>query len=180
MKEKEEVWKDIEGFEGLYQVSNFGRVKSLARYMCPKGYSQLKTERLLRTHISLDNGYVYVQLTKNSKGFTKKVHRLVAQTFISNLDNLPQVNHIDGNKQNNNVENLEWCTQSQNIQHAYKNGLGNQIKVIQYDLDGNYINEFNSISEASRETGICLVSIAYCISGKYKKAGGFKWIKKLN
>ena len=118
----EEIWKDIKGYEGLYQVSNFGNVKSLDRYIINKnGDKQYFPGKYLNQGIS-DN-YLKVILSKNNKQRTFRVHILVARTFIPNPENKPEVNHIDGNKSNNRVDNLEWNTRSENELHAYKNGL---------------------------------------------------------
>lgn len=110
------IWKDIPGYEGLYQVSNFGEVKSFYKFR------DGKKERILK-HAINDSGYKIVVLTKNKKPKSLRVHRLVALTFIDNFENKPQVNHIDGNKLNNNINNLEWCTNGENEKHAYKLGL---------------------------------------------------------
>lgn len=111
----QEIWNDIQGYEGLYQVSNFGRVKSLPKkhdISMGKGYYITK-ERILQPGEDKD-GYLQVGLRKNKKTKMRKIHRLVAETFIPNLNNLPQVNHKDENKQNNDVINLEWCNNSYN------------------------------------------------------------------
>lgn len=114
-----EIWKDIVGYEGLYKVSNLGYVKSINR---TTSHNRILKGKLLKMIVDKDN-YFEVSLCKNNKKKNYRVHRLVAETFISNPDNLPQVNHIDGNKQNNNVCNLEWVTCKQNIQHSFKMGL---------------------------------------------------------
>ena len=106
-----EIWKDIPEYEGIYQVSNTGKVKRID-----------KKEKMLKNNLC-GNGYYYVYLSKNGKVRKFKVNRLVAQAFIENPENKPFVNHIDGDKLNNNVENLEWVTQSENMLHAYKYGL---------------------------------------------------------
>ena len=111
-----EIWKDINGYERLYQVSNFGRVKSFPRF------GTIKRERILKLHLS-KYGYLSACLCKGNKKELKRVNRLVAFAFITNENNLLEVNHIDGNKLNNCVENLEWCTNSENKVHAYKIGL---------------------------------------------------------
>ncbi len=114
LNEHEEIWKDIEGFEGRYQVSNLGRVMSL---MTNHG----KLQRKLKPQH--ERNYLYVNLSVKDKGHTKDVHRMVAKAFVPNPDNKPMVNHIDGSKLNNNASNLEWVTCSENHKHAYASGL---------------------------------------------------------
>lgn len=109
-----EVWKDIRGYEGIYQISNLGRIKSLHRD-CRNG-------RILNPAKN-NSGYLRVALSNNGKIRYDSIHRLVAEAFISNPKKLPEVNHIDGNKLNNSVENLEWVTKGENQIHAYKTGL---------------------------------------------------------
>ena len=122
-----EVWKDISGYEGLYRVSNLGRVKSLRRYVPCKNGVRVVRERVLRPSVHRD-GYLKIELRKNAIGEHPMIHRLVALAFIPNPDNKTQVNHIDGIKRNNSVDNLEWCDQSENQLHAYKNGLQKPLK----------------------------------------------------
>lgn len=112
----EVVWLDIAEYEGLYQVSNCGRVKSLPRN------GTIKEERMLKPRVS-KNGYLYVHLRNGNISKYVKIHRLVAEAFIPNPDNKPQVNHINGNKLDNTVDNLEWVTASENTMHAFKLGL---------------------------------------------------------
>ena len=112
-----EIWKDIKGYEGLYQISNTGKIKSLERYKDNHSKKQLVKEKIRKQIIS-KTGYYTCMLTKNGNLKLFKVHRIVAEAFIPNPNNYPIINHIDGNKLNNNVSNLEWCTRSENQKHA--------------------------------------------------------------
>lgn len=114
-----EIWKDIDGYEGKYQVSNLGRVKSLQRWSGTKFYNR---EYILNNYVNKKNGYVYVYLTKNNKSKNIRLHRLVAQAFIPNPNNYLYINHKDCDRTNNNVENLEWCTASYNVKYSFTNG----------------------------------------------------------
>ena len=121
----EEIWKDIKNFEGVYMVSNLGNVKSLDRNT-KKGFIKGKNLSLFKN----DNGYVRVSLQVNNKSKSFTVHRLVAEAFIENPLNKPQVNHIDGDKKNNYVNNLEWATRFENMKHAYDNRLLDNVKIL--------------------------------------------------
>lgn len=118
-----EIWKDIKGYEGIYKISSLGRVKSLQRIVENYGFQKkaLLKERILKP--SMDRYYYMVRLRKNGESKQFKIHRLLALHFIDNPDSKPHINHIDGNKKNNSLSNLEWCTASENMQHAYDNGL---------------------------------------------------------
>lgn len=120
----EEIWKDIENYERLYQVSNLGRIKRLTTFRTNKltGGKSIYKEHILKPQIN-GNEYYYVILCKQSIASKKYIHRLVAETFIDNIYNYPQVNHINGQKKDNNVANLEWCTREYNMNHAYENKL---------------------------------------------------------
>lgn len=159
--EKTEFWKDIEGYEGLYQISSFGRVKSL---------KSRRGVKILRPWYA-GEGYLQVALKKNRTTKREKfyVHRLVAKAFISNPTNLPQINHKDKNKKNNNVENLEWCDAQYNIEFSKAKQVG------QYDLKGNLIKTWKSAYEIERSLGYCRASIWLCCVGKLKKHRGFIW-----
>ena len=118
-----EVWKDIIGYEGLYQVSNFGNVKSLDREVAPNNRAPYCRKGKICKQSKSNLGYMTVGFTVNNVKVNKYVHRLVAETFITNWSNHPQVNHVDCDKTNNRMYNLEWCTNSENHIHATKNGL---------------------------------------------------------
>ena len=122
----EEIWKDVVGYEGLYQVSNYGRVKSLPKiHKTTKNYNKLgyiTKEKILRQR-KTQRGYFIVTLYKDQKGKSLYVHRLVANMFILNKDNKPCINHKNGDKKDNKVTNLEWCTYSENMIHAYATSL---------------------------------------------------------
>lgn len=203
-----EIWKDIEGYEGLYQVSNEGRVKS---FWSGK-------EKILKQHNC--KGYLEVGLyKKEDKQKYKLIHRLVAETFIPNPNNLPQINHKDENKTNNSVDNLEWCSRSYNINYGSRNekvGKKNSISlkgkkhsnewkkhmseimtgkklsenvkkllsklkskpIVQLTLDGKFIKEWASSTEAAATLGFNHSNISACCNGERKTHKGFKWMHK--
>lgn len=117
----EEIWKDIEGYVGFYQISNLGNVKSLERIVIRNGIAQKRKERIMSKRKN-DDGYYIAKLNLNKISKSISIHRLVAQAFIPNPLNLPEVNHKDCNRTNNCVNNLEWCTHTDNIQHSAKLG----------------------------------------------------------
>ena len=121
-----EEWRDVKGYEGLYQVSNKGRVKSLNRI---DSRGNKVNEKILRP--GKRNNYLFVNLYKNGKRKLYDIHRLVAQAFLPNPDNLPVVNHKDENKLNNNVENLEWCTQAYNVNYSHNNCKSRKIQCVE-------------------------------------------------
>lgn len=166
---RNEIWKDIKNYEGLYQVSNLGKIKSI-------NYNRTKKSKLLK--FSITKGYYRVHLCKNKKIKSYFVHRLVAEAFIDNPLNKPFINHLDCNTKNNYYKNLEWCTQKENINYAQKiNSSYNDRnkKVGQYDKNNNLIKVYDSISEASRQTGIFTSSISYSANKKRKSGGGYIW-----
>lgn len=119
----QEIWKDINGYEGLYQISNLGNVRSMDRIVTYSNGKKVKTKGKLLKPTIKKNGYCYVSLSKNGEKPKYDVHRLVAKAFLDNPCGYPVVNHIDGCKTNNMVSNLEWTTYEENIKHAFKNGL---------------------------------------------------------
>ena len=157
-----EIWKPIKGYEGLYLISNLGRIKSLDRTV----YQLHK------------DGYARVGLHKNGEMKTYSVHRLVGEHFLEKKPGKDYINHLDCNKANNNVNNLEWCTQSENIQYAYDNRTKippHQKKVSQYDMTGNLIQVWESMAEAARSLGLQQPNISKVCLGKRSQTGGYKW-----
>jgi len=175
---KSEIWKDIKNYEGYYQISNKGRVKSLNRIV-PHSYSGKLTlpEKILKLH-KKSNGYYTVSLCKNTrKGIRFYVHRLIAEAFIPNPQNYIEINHIDGNGYNNSLSNLEWCTHSYNMNHAVITGLKTTSAVDCYTKDDIFLKRYINANRASVLTGIPDTNIYKCLYGKRKSAGGFKWVK---
>lgn len=166
-----EVWKDIQGYEGLYQVSNQGRVKSLER----RTQTRVCHEKIMNSQF--DTRYLFVRLSKDGKKRNLLIHRLVANEFIPNRDGCPYVNHINGKKTDNRVENLEWCTPSENTVHAIVNDIKRlpNKSVVQCDLQGNTIREWESIKEASVSLKINRSNIGSCCNRKRNKAGNYTW-----
>ena len=188
---------------GIYEVSNLGRIKSLERYTDSKNeygnMQRIVKEKILKVNVD-NKGYSTIKLC-NIKQKSFKVHRIVAETFIPNLENKPQVNHINGIKTDNRVENLEWCTNKENQKHAIENGLKNveaitkrivefnkanritpykaiekiKKKCKQYNSNGEFIRKWESISEAGRKLNINIGNISECCKGKKKTAGNYIW-----
>ena len=166
-----EVWKFI---DDKYQISNYGNFRRIYK-------NRIRKIKLYEN----SNGYLKVKIYNHCKYKHKTVHRLVAQAFIPNPNNYPVINHKDCNKHNNRVENLEWCTYKYNSTHAKKNGrLKNNIAlaieaskkpIIQYDVKGNLIKKWNSITEASKNLKIELSNISHACKGERKSAGGYRW-----
>jgi hypothetical protein len=179
INEIQEVWKGAVGYEGFYQVSNLGNVKSCERVVKhARGGNKLLKPKDMRLN-SDKYGYKIVCLCKNGEEKTNKVHRLVANTFIENVDNKLQVNHINGIKFDNNVYNLEWATPSENLKHAYSNGLkktsvNNEKAVLAFDkLTNELVSDFVSISKAARELNISQSDIVGVLKNRQKTAKGY-------
>lgn len=177
MENVEEIWKDIEGYEGLYQISNYGRVLSVKRNIYLKG--------------AINNcGYIKCYLNINNKQKTFLLHRLVGIAFIQNPENKSQINHINGDKTDNSVINLEWNTASENMSHSFKvlkrvhnramlgrYGINNHnsIKVDQYSKDDIFIKTWDCIMDIERVLNIYNTHISSCLTGKRKTTGGYIW-----
>ena len=165
---KKEYWKPVVGYEGLYEVSNWGRVKSLPRN------GTVKYARILKLYTDKD-GYLYVVLSKNNKQKLFKIHRLVAEAFIPNPNNLPMINHKDENKQNNNVENLEWCSAKYNSNYGTaieRRSKKRSKPILQFTLDGEFVREWESTMECERN-GYNHGAVVSCCQGKRKTHKGF-------
>ena len=147
----EEIWKDVKGYDG-YQVSNLGRVRTFNKITSNKRYStRIWKDRILKPREDIKNRSLSVNLWKDGKSRSCLIHRLVAEAFIPNPDNKPEVNHIDGDRHNNNFNNLEWVTKQENIQHAFRTGLYScQIKIIIKDKITGTIIYPSSLSEGSK------------------------------
>lgn len=186
-----EEWKDIKDFEGLYQISNYGRVKSLERFNL-KGIKV--KERILSVGINGDNRHLVV-LNKNKRKYTKKVHRLVAQAFIPNLDNKPEVNHINPVTKDlcdNRVTNLEWATSKENSQWSIKLNRNSKPpirygktnnkshQVIQCDIDGLFLKEWDCVRELSNFYNVDRHTISYWCKHNNKIFNNSKWFYKEN
>lgn len=186
-----EEWSPIVGYEGLYEVSSFGRIKSLFhKYTDTKERNFCKKERIIRPQNDCKRGYLKVRIYKDGVGSSFSIHRLVAVAFIPNPDDLPEVNHKWGIKTDNRVSELEWSTSSDNQQHAYdvlnrnKPLLGKfgkdhhtSIKVNQYDLNGAYIKTWDSVKDIERAGIGSVGTIIRCLKGRSKsnQSKGYKW-----
>ena len=166
-----EEWKAIPGFEGYYEASNLGRIRSVERIVKSGRGHKTVPSVVLKPSVG-EYGYESVSLSMNNKQYMQIVNRLVAQAIIDNPNNLPQVNHIDGDKTNNCVENLEWCDGSYNMQHCYANKLtdwGTKIRIVETN------EEFNSIVECARKIGGHAQLIIACLNGRRKTHKGYHY-----
>lgn len=178
-EDTEEIWRDVKGYEDIYQVSNKGQVKRLEIVIVDKNDKKYhKKERILKGSID-GNGYLQVQLY-DDKGRKKslRVNRLVAEVFISNIENKSQVNHKDENKTNNRVENLEWVTAKENCNYGTRNerlAKARSKSVIQYTKDKVLVKVWPSTCEAGRQLEISQGNICNALQGRYKTCGGYIW-----
>lgn len=166
----QEMWIDIVGYEGKYQVSSFGNVRSL-------DYRQTGKTKILKPFDS-GRGYSKIKLCVDGKQNTLSIHRLVAKAFIPNPIGKREVNHINGNTKDNNVENLEWVTSKENMQLAYRNGqvkLPRVFPVVQLLKNGQVVRRWECASIAALTIGIDASSLTKCCKGKLKHCGGFMW-----
>lgn len=176
-----EIWKDIKGYEGFYQVSNLGNVRSVDRVVKHPRYGERKEKgRLLKPRKVSKNGrYLTVLLCKNGKQVNHRVHRLVAEAFIPNEYNKREVNHIDGNRENNRADNLEWVTREENMRHAFNTGLAKRetyIEANRPNMKRVYCSNgvtYESINAAARSLGLNTGGISSVINGSRNHCGGY-------
>ena len=175
-----EIWKPIKGYEGIYEVSSYGRVRSLARMRIDKkGRRKPIPEKMLKMHDR--KGYDSVTLQDMGRKAIMSVHRLVAMAFIPNPDNLPVINHRDENPKNNQVSNLEWCDISYNtrygtgVERAQAKHVYHRKAVEQLTKDGQHVATFKGVKEAARATGADASVIVRVCKGRNETAGGYRW-----
>ena len=169
------MWVDIYGYEGLYQINEIGEIKSLERKT--ENNRTTYKERILKQHLT-KYGYYKVHLFKDGENKTFLVHRLVAEHFLSNPNHLTQVNHLDENKQNNHYKNLQWVSPKDNCNYGTRNeriSKSKNKKVRQYDKKRKLLQEFESLTEASKLTGASLSHMSQVCNGQRKTCGGFIW-----
>lgn len=166
-QEYKELWLPIKGFEGRLEVSNMGRVRSVERFVA-FGSNKRKVHQTIYKLFDDKDGYKMVGIS----GKTIKVHRAVAGAFIPNPENKPQVNHIDGDKSNNRVENIEWATQEENMQHASMTGLAKHVVVVRDDGE-----TYNTVNEAGAVNGVSPSCISAVINGYQKTSNGHTFRK---
>ena len=165
---KKEIWKPVKGYEGLYEASSLGRIKSLPR-------------NTTRGKIRVSNnirGYPSLRLSNKGVITRHPVHRLVLKAFLPNPENKPQCNHKNGIKHDNRIENLEWSTAKENARHAFDTGLrtgAGKKPVCQLSKERRFLRVFESLTEGARYCGCRISTISSAISGTYHTAGGFRW-----
>lgn len=187
-----EIWKDVQGFENQYKISNLGRIYSKDR-LCIDSLGRKRFRKEYELHPNINNGYYRVTLCENGRKVIKPIHRLVAEHFIDNPTNKPQVNHINGNKLDNRVNNLEWVTVQENIIHAYKHGLNVHVrgekhpnykkcgalskrskKVVSINVETGKMKKYASIKDAEKD-GFQRSEVSRACNHKIKQTKGYKF-----
>lgn len=177
MDNYKEIWRDIQGFEGFYQVSNMGRVRSRDRLIVYSNGRHRHFKGQLIRPVKTNSGYWQIRMKKNERVTHEYVHRLVAKAFIPNPKGLPEINHKDENRLNNQVANLEWTDRLGNINYGNRSkkfAVSRGFKVGQFTLDGKLIRAYYSTHEAGRH-GYCQASVSKCARGKSKSYKGYIW-----
>ena len=171
-----ELWKDVHGFEGLYMISNLGKIKSIDHYVKCNTGKRLVKGRVLKA-CDRGNGYPFVTLGKDGKQYNMSIHRMVAIAFVPNPQKYKEVNHIDENKSNFHVENLEWCDRNYNNNHGTRQNrvtIKNSKKVIQMEGD-KVLRIWFSLSDIARELNFSIGNISSCCNGSRPSAYGYVW-----
>lgn len=187
-----ETWRDVAGYEGLYEVSNLGNVRGVARthFRYDKQGNAYKVRVPARCLVKKDNsnGYYRVCLSRDNRVRRLLVHRLVAMAFVENPDDLPVIDHIDGDRHNNDASNLRWCTQGDNLRYSYQNGR--ETVIVREDLKKRQVHavsrpvvrsdgeEFSSVVAASRALGLSESAVSHVVHGRAKTAGGYSFTFK--
>ena len=173
-----EIWKDIKEYEGLYQISNLGNIKSVNK----KDSLGRKVNGKMMKPIKRKDGYLDITLHKNGEAKHFLIHKIVAKTFIKNKNNYKEINHIDENKRNNNIDNLEWCDRSYNINYGKANKSRRKKllnkrgkKIAQLDNNKQIIKIFPSLMQTVRELKLNKSHLSQCCNGKRKTTGGYYW-----
>jgi len=173
----EETWKDVVGYEGLYQVSDLGRIKSICSHVrLQNGELMKKKPHILKPQERC--GYKCVNLFKDGCSRTINIHRLVAEVFLPNPHKYSVINHKDENKSNNSLSNLEWCTHAYNLNYGTaprRRSISQGKAVLQLDKSGVFIKRHLTLMDAYRDTGINFQNISLCCNNKRKIAGGYCW-----
>lgn len=167
---KKEIWKQIDGFDGRYSISSYGRVRS-EEYVDSNGHCH---KQFIRKASIGTNGYYGVVISLNGKSIRREIHRLVAVAFVQNPNNHNVVNHKDENKLNNRADNLEWCTQKYNQNYSYI-PEDHHIPILQFSMNGEFIKEWESVSHVSKAFGKKVCHITSCCRGKLHSCMGYIW-----
>lgn len=172
-----ELWRWVVGYEGLYMVSSYGRVMSVPKRAARSNGYMASYDGQILSPSNNTKGYPSVSLHRDGRGRTRAIHRLVAEAFVPNPEGLPSVNHIDEDKTNNSVENLEWCTLEYNNNYGTRNNRisATTANTVQMLLDGKVVAEYPSARKAYEATGTTPSHISECCNGKRKTANGFQW-----